>query len=94
MELSAKKIKKKKRQMQEEYMAFFLRHIVLNGVVWLKPKRYVFRRLRRMFRHNGLKDSLSHFISPIHSYYQKSHLRKGCLAVSLPLERLPFSRAA
>lgn len=51
--------------MQEEYVAFFLRHIVQNGVVWLKPKCYVFRRLRRMFRHNGLKDSLSqvlHFI--------------------------------
>lgn len=50
--------------MHEEYMAFFLRHIVLNGVVWLKLK-HVVRRLRRMFRHNGLKDSLSqvlHFI--------------------------------
>lgn len=51
--------------MQEEYMTFFLRHIVLNAVVWLKLNHYVFRRLRRMFRHNGLKDSLSqvlHFI--------------------------------
>lgn len=50
--------------MQEQYVAFFLRHIVLNGVVWLKLK-HVFRRLRRMFRHNDLKDSFSqvlHFI--------------------------------
>lgn len=46
-------------------MTFFLRHIVLNAVVWLKLNHYVFRRLRRMFRHNGLKDSLSqvlHFL--------------------------------
>lgn len=57
--------REKKRQMKEEYVAFFLRHIVLNSVVWLKLKHYVFRRQRRMFRHNGLKDSLSqvqHFI--------------------------------
>lgn len=50
--------------MQEQYVAFFLRHIVLNCVVWLKLK-HVFRSLRRMFRHNDLKDSLSqmlHFI--------------------------------
>jgi len=46
-------------------MAFFLRHIVLNSIVWLKLKCYVFRRLGRLFRHDGLKDSLSqvlHFI--------------------------------
>lgn len=34
--------------MQEEYTAFFLRHIVLNAVVWLKLKHCVFRRLRRI----------------------------------------------
>lgn len=39
-------------------MTFFLRHIVLISVVWLKLQCYVFRRLTRMFSHNGLKDSL------------------------------------
>lgn len=37
---------------------------MLSGIVWLKLK-HVFRRLRRMFRHNDLEDSLSqvlHFI--------------------------------
>lgn len=65
--------------MQEQYVAFFLRHIVLNGVVWLKLK-HVFRRLRRMFRHNDLKDSLSqvlYFILPIHSYCQKTTSTKA-----------------
>lgn len=63
MELSAKKRKRKDKR--KKNMSFFLRHIVLNGVVWLKLKHYVFRRQRKMFRHNGVKDSLSqmqHFI--------------------------------
>lgn len=93
--LTAKKKKKRKRQIQEQYMAFFLRHIVLNGIVWLKLK-HVFRRLRRMCRHNDLKDSLSqvlHFILRFILIARKPPPQR-LLAVSLPLECLPFSLAA
>lgn len=83
--------------MQEEYVAFFLRHIVLNGVVWLKLKCYVLRRLRRMFRYNGLKGSLSqvqHYILQFTLITRKDTSAQAVWMVSLPLECLPFSRAA